>query len=104
MPHVRGTRAAQPTVCRACLLPFLFPQACVPDGRRWRVTLRCSNCWNTTREVLDDAGLGRLDDEVDRGKDELLAALALVTEGNMREYADRFAAALAADAILPGDF
>jgi len=68
------------------------------------VLLRCSSCGATSREVLDDAALGRLDEEIERGREQLIAALALVTEGNMRDYAERFATALAADAIQPSDF
>jgi hypothetical protein len=104
MPHVRGTPAAQGAVCRACRLPFLQPRLSVPVGKRWRVLLRCSSCGATSREILDHAAFGRLDEEIERGREQLIAALALVTEGNMREYADRFAAALEADAILPSDF
>jgi hypothetical protein len=48
--------------------------------------------------------LERLDEELDRGTDQLIEALARLTERNMRDYLDRFATALAYDAILPSDF
>jgi hypothetical protein len=66
--------------------------------------LRCPNCGWAGEELLDQETADRFDDEIERGTDHLLALLAVVTELNMREYADRFAAALQADAILPEDF
>jgi hypothetical protein len=54
--------------------------------------------------VLDEETFDRFDRELDGGYAELAVALAHITHANMAEYADRFAAALAADAILPEDF
>jgi hypothetical protein len=51
-------------------------------------------------ELLDRKTLDRLDEGLDRETEELLVALERLTSGNVRGYADRFAAALAADAIL----
>jgi hypothetical protein len=76
----------------------------VPAGRRWRALLHCSNCGWASLELLDGKTLDRLDEELDRETDELLLALERLTSENLREYAGRFAAALAADAILPEDF
>jgi hypothetical protein len=76
----------------------------VPAGRRWRALLHCSNCGWASLELLDGKTLDRLDEELDRETDELLLALGRLTSENLREYAGRFAAALAADAILPEDF
>jgi len=76
----------------------------VPEGRRWRALLHCSNWGWEAHELLDRKTLDRLDEELDRQTDELLLALERLTRENVREYADRFAAALAADAILPEDF
>jgi hypothetical protein len=76
----------------------------VAEGAFWRVRLHCPSCDGMEEELFDEAALERLDEQLDRGTQELIAALARMTEANMREYADRFAAALAADAIMPGDF
>jgi hypothetical protein len=70
----------------------------------WRVLLRCPSCGWQSEEVLDAVALDRLDEELDRGTEQLMDALARLTEQNMREYLDRFATALASDAILPSDF
>ncbi len=93
-----------PHVCRTCRLPLVQPEALTAEGPAWRVFLRCPSCRTTTEELLDAAALERLDDQLDNGTQQLIEALARMTELNMREYADRFAAALAADAITPGDF
>lgn len=103
-PHTRGVRAARETTCRACRQPFLQPEDLAAEGRGWRVVLRCANCGWARRELLDDVTLERLDEELDRGTDQLIEALARLTERNMRDYLDRFATALAYDAILPSDF
>ena len=54
--------------------------------------------------LLDQDQMDRLDEELDEGLAQVAAALDLITQLNMREYAGRFGAALAADAILPEDF
>lgn len=46
----------------------------------------------------------RYDVELDRGGQELIEDLQGLTRANMEEEADRFAAALASDSILPEDF
>jgi hypothetical protein len=73
-------------------------------GDAWRVSLRCPSCGWNAKELLDAATLERFDEELERGTEQLMATLAAVTTHNMRDYLDRFAAALESDAILPGDF
>jgi hypothetical protein len=85
-------------------MPLVQPQRVEAEQLRWRVYLRCPNCDWTAEVLLDDAALRRLDDELERGTEELIVAMREVTDSNMREYADRFVSALAADAILPADF
>jgi hypothetical protein len=93
-----------PNVCRACERPLLQSELALQDGDRWRVLLSCPNCgWSGTR-LFDDEGLDRLERELDAGLEEIAQALERVTERNMRECHDSFAAALAAGAILPEDF
>jgi hypothetical protein len=103
--NARG-RTSEPTphVCRGCTLPFVQPQRVVASGSRWRVYLRCPSCDWTAEELLDEPALKRLDQEMERGTQELIVAMRHVTDVNMREYVTRFAAALAADAIVPADF
>jgi hypothetical protein len=93
-----------PHVCRACGLPLVQADSLVAEGQGWRVALRCPSCAWSAVEVFDAPTLERLDEEIERGMEELMAALARLTEDNMRDYLDRFATALASDAILPSDF
>jgi hypothetical protein len=97
-----GTTALH--VCGGCRLPLLQAVRVEAELQWWRVFLRCPSCWWTAEEVLDDVALQRLDEELDRGTEELIASMRRVTDINMREYVARFTAALAADAILPADF
>ena len=70
----------------------------------WHVELRCPECnWR----CWDDYSRGEIDgyeDELDRGEQELIEDLRALIRANMKEEADRFAAALASDVILPDDF
>jgi hypothetical protein len=93
-----------PHVCRACALPFVQVREGTEEGTGWRVVLHCPSCGWAAEEVLDLDTLAHLDEEHDRGLEEVASALSRFTELNMREYVDRFAAALSADAILPEDF
>ncbi len=109
-PRSRDTRAPRkrirqaPHLCRACGLPFVQADGLAAEDSAWRVVLRCPSCGWESEEVLDDVALERLDEELDRGMEQLMGALARLTESNMREYLDLFSAALASDAILPIDF
>jgi hypothetical protein len=99
-----GRPPEAPEICPGCALPFVQPEGGAPHGRDWRVALRCVNCGWAAEEVLDQETVDRLDEQFDRGTDQLIALLALITECNMREYTTHFVAALEANAILPGDF
>lgn len=96
--------AATPHVCRECRLPLVQPEGVTAEGSCWRVSLRCPSCGWAAKELLDEVALRRLDEELDRGTEELVLAARQATEQNMREYTNRFVAALAADALLPADF
>jgi|SRR3712207_1954734 len=93
-------------LCRTCLRPFVVPISILPLSTRdgYAVELQCTNCGASAVGVHGDDELDRLDRELDRQAGQLrhaLQALALVHE---LDEADRFAAALAADLILPEDF
>ncbi len=92
-------------VCRACDSELVYPTAWEEDSREsWRVTLRCPECETTRRGVFDQDSVEAFDDVLDAGTDELSADYRKLMRANMAEEVDRFAAALAADAILPEDF
>jgi hypothetical protein len=91
-------------VCRLCTLPLVQPQDAVRAGRDWLVQLYCPNCGWSAEAMLDQGQMDDLDEALDAGFAMLAAALAQVTRANLEEYAERFTAALAADAVLPEDF
>ena len=104
MSPARRMDALAPHVCRGCRLPLVQAERVEAERMQWRVFLRCPNCGWTAEELLDDVTLRRLDDELERGTEELIVAMHEATHENMREYAARFVSALAADAIVPADF
>jgi len=104
LPNTISGPLCTPHICGSCALPLVQPEDCSPEGRSWRVLLRCPSCGFETEELLDRDTLDRLDEELDRGQAELALALRHLTHVNMSEYADQFTAALAAGAILPEDF
>lgn len=93
-------------VCPACLGPFVVPGRVleVVAVDRVRLELSCMDCGWKEVAAHGDAELAALDRELDRGFADLLWALEVVWIGNEEERIGRFAAALAADAILPEDF
>jgi hypothetical protein len=97
-------RPRTPHTCAACARSLVQAEDVVPEGRSWRVVLHCPNCGFDTEDLLDKETLDRFEEELGRGYDELALALRHVTHLNMVEYAERFAAALAADVIVPEDF
>jgi hypothetical protein len=74
------------------------------DATHWEVSLRCPNCeWGATGSFTQET-VDRFDEELDRGTEALVRDLKRLTRANMEDEVDRFAKALAADAILPEDF
>ncbi len=70
----------------------------------WEVLLRCPNCEWSELGVYDQATVDRFDETLDTGTELLVRDLRRLVQANMEEEAERFAAALDADAILPEDF
>lgn len=96
---------ADPHLCPACCSSLVYPVAWTAAGtERWSVELRCPNCERTESALLDLDVAESFDEELERGAETLMSDLARLTEANMREHVERFAAALHADAILPVDF
>lgn len=75
----------RPHICRACALPFVRLESSVRHGEDWQVVLRCANCGRTDEEVLDEDTVDRLQEEIDRGTEQLVELLALVTERRVSE-------------------
>ena len=75
-------RTSEPTphVCRGCTLRLVQPQRVVAERSRWRVYLRCPSCGWTAAELLDEMALKRLDEELDRGTQQLIVAMRRATD------------------------
>jgi hypothetical protein len=70
----------------------------------WEVELRCPNCEWSEVGTYDQATVDRFDESLDLGTDALVKDLRRMVQANMEAEAERFAAALDANAILPEDF
>jgi hypothetical protein len=92
-------------VCPVCdsrlVQPTEWSEA--PQGY-WELTLNCPNCNWTDDGVFDQAQVDDLEERLDEGLTEMLSDLRRLTQSNMNEEIERFAAALNADLILPEDF
>jgi hypothetical protein len=97
-------RAHSRHVCASCGRSFVYPEFGVPEGGRWLVLLHCQSCDWSVETVFDDATLEEFERELDEERAGIELDLERLTRHNMREYYERFAAALANDAILPEDF
>lgn len=98
-------RAKALHVCPTCDSELVYPVDWAPAERnQWRVDLYCPDCTWSGGGVFSQALVDRFDDELDRGTEELLDDLRLLSRANMEEQIERFAAALQADQVLPEDF
>ena len=94
-------------VCTACGRAFVVPAAVlevVPDSRNYVIELQCNNCAWTMVGTFDEDTMEAMDRALDRSQEALERAANKLYRENMLEEIDRFAAALAADLILPEDF
>ncbi len=106
---VDGHRARQPGpglhVCPMCASELVQPMEWGPiGGQCLELTLRCPNCDWSRRDIYDHAQVAELEERLDDGIAEILRDLKRLTDANMADEVDRFAAALEADLILPEDF
>jgi hypothetical protein len=92
-------------VCPACASELVYPVDWEPaETGRWSVQLRCPNCEWLGGGVFEQAVVDHFDDALDRGTEQVLDDLSLLTRANMQEDVDRFVGALNANQILPEDF
>jgi hypothetical protein len=92
-------------VCPDCDRDLVYPvEWQEASATHWEVLLRCPNCEWSELGVYDQATVDRFDETLDNGTEVLVRDLRRLVQANMEEEAERFAAALDADAILPEDF
>jgi hypothetical protein len=92
-------------VCPSCQSELVQPVEwgeC--SDERWELTLHCPNCDWQTHDVYDSAQVMQLEEELDEGISAILRDLKRLANANMADEIERFAAALAANVILPEDF
>jgi hypothetical protein len=68
------------------------------------LTLHCPNCCWSRHGTYDEEQVAQLEDHLDDGVTAILRDLRRLTNANMADEIERFAAALALDLILPEDF
>jgi hypothetical protein len=99
-PEIQGLH-----VCPQCdsrlVQPVQWAEA--PQGM-WELLLQCPNCFWTDEGLFDQDQVDALEESLDQGLADMLSDLRRLTQTNMNEEIERFAAALNADLILPEDF
>ncbi len=100
-PSVRQRLHVCPECDASLVQPLQWREA---DDHFWELSLACPNCrWHDdgifTQEQVDDFG-----EQLDEGLAAMLNDLRRLTQANMAEEIERFAAALQSDLILPEDF
>ena len=101
----RSRRVQDLHVCPSCSSELVHPTDWAPAaGRRWVVELRCPECEWTGGGTYEQEVVDRFDVALDEGTEAILADLNRLAKANMVEHAERFAAALWDDRILPEDF
>jgi hypothetical protein len=92
-------------VCPECDRDLVYPVDWEEaSATHWAVELRCPNCEWSEVGTYDQATVDRFDEMLDNGTETLVKDLRRLMQANMEAEADRFAAALDANAILPEDF
>ena len=75
-----------------------------PPRRTGRSSCAAPTASGPSVGVFDQPTVDRFDEELDHGTEALMRDLKRLTQANMEDEIERFAAALDADAILPEDF
>jgi hypothetical protein len=92
-------------ICPDCSSDLVQPvQWGETSGGFWELTLQCPNCDWVTEGVFDQDQVDEFEEHLDEGLADMLNDLRRLTQANMAEEIDRFAAALQTDLILPEDF
>ena len=92
-------------VCGSCQCDLVQPIEWVDaEDERWELTLECPNCGWGTHGVYDRDEIDELEEKLDDGLVQMLNDLQRLSQANMADEVERFAAALHSDLILPEDF
>ena len=104
-PWRRAAATLDLHACPACGGRHVHPvEWAFIEEDRWDLTLTCHNCFWAGGGVYGAEVLELLEADLDHDIDSIVADLRQLEAWNMEEYAEAFAAALAAGALLPEDF
>jgi hypothetical protein len=96
---------ARLVVCERCNADFVVPVAWQDRGEAgWWVQLRCGECGSMRQTAVSDEQAKRFEREVDRGVDEIAAAVARLEREAMIADVDALTVALRRDLIHPDSF
>ncbi len=91
--------------CRRCPSQLVEPIAVRRfDSEWWHVERRCPECQWTGADLVDEAAVNRLGDQLDAGRAAMAALLQIMEHSEMEREVERFTRALALDQVLPEDF
>jgi len=92
-------------ICPQCDSSLVHPRSIEMWAEdNWWLELRCPECHLIYADVVGQEAIEEFEKELDRGHERLTAELMELVRTNMSDYVDRFAYALAEDAIQPMDF
>jgi hypothetical protein len=104
-PATSSARVEDLHICPECDRDLVYPMDWEEaSATHWEVELRCPNCEWSEVGTYDQATVDRFDEQLDQGTEALVKDLRRLLQANMEAEAERFAAALNANAILPEDF
>jgi len=105
-PYVAPAQPDQDlSICLGCESRLVYPVEWEEAGpEHWNVLLHCPNCDGLREGVFSQDAVENFDEQLDRGADALARDYKRLMRSNMSDEIDRFAGALAADAIVPEDF
>jgi hypothetical protein len=92
-------------ICQRCESPLVQP---IRWGEAtagfWELMLHCPNCDALSEGIFSQEQVDQFEEQLDAGLADMLGDLRRLTQANMAEEIERFAAALQTDLILPEDF
>lgn len=92
-------------LCPDCDSNLVQPRDWHPAGEsRWVLTLECPNCGWLETDTYSSTEVELLEEQIEDGVTEMLAALRRLSAANLTNEVNRFVEALDRNLILPEDF
>jgi len=98
-------KPADLSICEKCDSDLVYPVAWSEQADdMWLIDRRCPNCEWRDESLHKHAIVEEYDLALNRGTDEVIDGLEILSKANMEHDVDAFKAALDADQIFPEDF